>query len=189
MKRTFLILSLNVFIVSKAQQILPLSTVTTDVIAPNTYIKDIDNLLPAFEGTWKATWDNKTFIINFKKVKYYDTFSKNNPYYQDLLLGRFQVKDINGKILFDDLSSKKNTEKIMGMKIYPSGKYQLLYSDPDLCNKLGTIMIGFHNLTKTEMSLKYTDSKQPVDSSCFYYGLNEDRQPQPFPKEIVLTKQ
>lgn len=189
MKKIILILLLNAFIFNKAQQILPLSTVTNDVIAPNTYIKDIDNQLPAFEGIWKGTWNNKILIINLKKVKYYNTLSKSNPYYKDMLFGRFQVKDSNGKVLFDDLSVKEYNEKLIGMNIFQSGKYQLLYADPDLCNKAGLVMVGFTNPLKTEMKLRYRDSKQEVDSKCFYYGLPEDQRPEPFPKEVILTKQ
>lgn len=189
MKKTFLTLLLNAFIFNKAQQTLPLSTVTGDVIAPNTYIKDIDNQLPVYEGTWKGTWNNKTFVINLKKIKFHDTFSKNNPFHQDVLIGRFQVKDSNGKVLFDDLKAKENTEKIMGQSFLANEKYQLLYVDPDLCNKMGYIYLTFTNPEKNEMKLRYTDSKQPVDSSCFYYGLPEGQTPEPFPKEIILTKQ
>lgn len=191
MKKIFLILSLNAFVFNKAQQILPLSTatVTSDVIAPNTYMKDTDNQLPVFEGTWKGIWNNKTLIINFKKIKYYDTFSKSNPFHQDVLIGRFQVKDIMGEILFDDLTAKENTEKIMGQSISPNKTYQLLYVDPDLCNKMGYLYLTITNSSKSEMKLKYTDSKQQVYPSCFYYGLPEDQKPEPFPKEITLTKQ
>ena len=189
MNKIILILLLNAFIFNKAQQVLPLSTIINDLIAPNTYIKDTDNQLSVFEGKWKGTWNNKTLIVNLKKIKYYDTFSKNNPLHQDVLIGRFQVKDVNGKILFDDLNAKENTEKIMGQSFSSNGAYQLLYVDPDLCNKMGYIYLMFTNPSKTEVKLRYMDSKQQVHSSCFYYGLPEDQKPEPFPKEIILTKQ
>jgi hypothetical protein len=90
-----------------------------------------------------------------KKIKYYDTFSKNNPFHQDVLIGRFQLKDVNGKILFDDLNAKENTEKIMGQNFSSNGAYQLLYVDPDLCNKMGYIYLMFYksfkNRSETEV--------------------------------------
>ncbi|HCR76549.1 MAG TPA: hypothetical protein DIW37_09140 [Chryseobacterium sp.] len=187
MKKVLIITSLGIALFYNAQQILPLTTKNYNVPL-NAYIKDIDNQLPDFEGTWKGTWNNKTFIINFKKVKYHETFAQQNPYDKDLLFGKFQVKDANGKILFDNLSVKDIYSKIQGMHINPSGKYELMYMDPELCNKVGTIMIGFNNPTKTELKFRYKDYPQNIDSGCFYYGKPANQQPDPLPKEIILTK-
>jgi len=165
-------------------QIYPL---TATELPENSYRKDINNDLQAFEGTWKGTWKEKTFLINFKKiVNQYDNILK---IYIDRLIGKFQVKDSNGNILFDNLNLADNKAKIEGGKIFPSGKYTLSYVDPDLCLKSGGIMINFTNPNKTELKLKFYETSQVLDSECFYHGKPIDQRPEPIPQEIILTKQ
>ncbi len=188
MKKAYIALSLGGMFLCKSQQILPLSTKSSD-IPLNSYIKDIDNQLGGFEGIWKGDWNNKTLTIIFKKAKYYDTLSQKNPYYTDLLYGRFQVREVNGKILFDNLSNQDVNSKVKGFYITPSGNYQLIYIDPDLCNKVGLITIGFTGPSKAELKLKYKDYPQNLDSKCFYYNKPTDQHPEPLPKDIILTKQ
>ena len=74
MKKIYLTLSLLGVFFCKAQQIFPLTTRSNE-IPLNSYIKDTENQLPDFEGTWKGNWNNKTLTIIFKKVKFYDTVS------------------------------------------------------------------------------------------------------------------
>lgn len=189
MKKIYLTLLLGVTFLCKAQQIFPLNTKDNN-LPPNSYIKDVDNQLPDFEGTWKGEWNNKIITIIFKKAKRYDTLSQKNPFYKDILYGKFQVKESTGKILFDNLSIQEKDSKIEGIFITPTGNYQLIYMDPDLCNKVGMITIGFPDPTKkTELKMRYKDYPQTPDPKCFYYGKPVDQQPEPLPKEIVLIKQ
>ncbi|MDY3316211.1 hypothetical protein PG630_02660, partial [Riemerella anatipestifer] len=46
-------------------QIYPLRTFSE--LPKGAYLKDTKNELPAYEGTWKGTWDGKTILITFKK--------------------------------------------------------------------------------------------------------------------------
>ncbi|MDR3023919.1 DUF6705 family protein [Chryseobacterium sp.] len=180
---TILTFSLN----CKAQEY-PLTT-DTDV-PPNSYIKDLNNELPPFEGVWKGVWKGKTFIINFKKIKFYNTYSVNKQYYQDLLIGKFQVKDTNGSILFDNLNITDDKSKIKGGKIFPGGNtYTLAYVDPDLCLKSGRIIVKFNNIAKTEIKFKFMETSDLIEPDCFYHGKPADQRPEPLPKEIILTKQ
>ncbi|MCW3160360.1 DUF6705 family protein [Chryseobacterium oryctis] len=187
-KISILIFAISLLYCKAQEQTLPLTTMNNE-LPLNAYIKDTENQLPAFEGTWKGKVNDKTFTIVLKKAKYYDTLSQSNPFYKDLLWGKFQVKDSNDKILFDNLSLQDNYSKIQGRRIYPSGKYELIYLDPDLCNKVGLIMIGFTDDSKKELKFRYKDYPQNLDSSCFYYGKPAEQQPEPLPKEIILTKQ
>jgi len=168
-------------------QIYPLTT--TDDVPSNAYIKDINNNLPAYAGTWKGSWNGKTFIINLKKIKYYNTLLEENSYYQDLLVGKFQVKDFESKILFDNMSISDNESKIKGGRMFPDGKYLLTYVDPDLCFKSGIISIEFTDSTKKMLNWKFDESENMIDTDCFYWGKPASERPEPLPEEIILTKQ
>ncbi|WP_144281196.1 DUF6705 family protein [Chryseobacterium echinoideorum] len=149
----------------------------------NSYQKDIDNELPAYEGTWKGTWDNKTIYITFKKItNKYDTHFK---YYKDYLIGKFKVLDSNGLILFDNTYLSDDNAKITGVNFRKYGdKYALIYVDTDLCNTSGSIKIGFTDFTKTKLNWNYYYRNEIVTVDCPYTAI-----PQPLPEEIVLTKQ
>lgn len=160
---------------------------TETELPENSYRKDINNELPAFEGNWIGNWNGKTILINFKKI----TYQYNNilKIYNDRLIGKFQVKNSSGNILFDNLTIFDDQAKILGGKIFPNGKYLLTYVDPDLCLKSGRISIEFTNSTKTEIKFKFAETSQLIDSECFYRGKPADQRPEPLPKEIILTKQ
>lgn len=170
--------------ISCTAQTFPLRTFTG--IPENAYLKDTNNELPAYEGTWKGTWNNRTIFVTFKKNtnKYNDVLK----YYKDNLIGKFKVVDNNGSILFDNTSLTDDKAKIWGGKFRKvDDKYSLSYVDPDLCFTSGNIRISFTDSTKTKLNWNlYLDSNMITDD-CPYY--NTVPFPEALPKEIVLTKQ
>lgn len=183
MKKLVLFTLLILSIAYKAQTY-PL---TETNLPENSYRKDINNDLPAFEGNWKGSWKGKTFLINLKKIvhEYNDVLK----IYNDRLIGKFQVKDATGNIIFDNLNIEDEKAKIEGGKMFSTGKYVLTYSDPDLCLKGGMIFIEFSDSLKNELKFKFMEGSQVLDSECFYRGWPADQRPEPLPKEIILTKQ
>lgn len=65
----------------------------------NIYIKDVNNVLNPFEGTWLYTSGSTTLKIKLKKI----TMFYNTLYYEDLLIGEYQYVK-NGDELFNSLS-------------------------------------------------------------------------------------
>ncbi|PWN62474.1 hypothetical protein C1634_006745 [Chryseobacterium viscerum] len=168
----------------KAQQIYSLRPTETN-LPENSYQRDTNNELPAYEGTWKGTWDNKMLFITFKKItNEYDTDFK---YYRDYLIGKFKVLDSNGNVLFDNTNTNDDNAKILGVNFRRYGdKYSLIYLDSDLCNTTGNISISFVDSSKTKLNWKYFYHNEIVTVDCPYYN---SEIPQPLPKDIVLTKQ
>jgi len=187
MKNTFLIFVLFITIFSCNAQILPLRTYTQ--IPSNSYIKDLDNELPQYEGTWKGVWNSKTLTLTIKKITRQFTHLENNPYQMDILIGKFKVTNSNGQVLFDNTTVSDDNAKIKGGKIFSpsSTKYSLTYSDSDICDMIGMIMINFTNLAKTEMKFTFSDWTDIITPDCPYYNANPF--PEPLPKNIILTKQ
>ncbi|MFP7655337.1 DUF6705 family protein [Chryseobacterium proteolyticum] len=152
------------------------------------YLKDTNNELPAYEGTWKGTWNNRTILITFKKVtKNYNTTLK---YFKDYLIAKFIVKDNNGTVLFDNINLVDYNAKIYGSGFRKiDNKYSLIYIDPDLCDITGSVRINFTDASKTKLEWKYFQDPDLVETSCFYHGLPESQRPDPLPKNVVLIKQ
>jgi hypothetical protein len=162
MKQIFLILLIIIVTISCKAQTYPL---TASELPANSYRKDINNDLPAFEGNWKGTWKGKTFLINFKKL--INQYNDALKIYNDQLIGKFQVKDSSGNILFDNLNITDNEAKIVGGKIFPDGTYSLTYLDSELCSKMGLIRLTFTNSSKTELKFKFMEWSQLIDTDCF----------------------
>ncbi|WP_317047235.1 DUF6705 family protein, partial [Chryseobacterium shigense] len=75
--------------ISCSAQTYPLRTFTD--IPENAYLKDTNNELQSYEGTWKGVWANKTIYITFKKIT--NKFDSDFKYYIDYLIGKFKVLD------------------------------------------------------------------------------------------------
>jgi len=164
-------------------QTYPLRTYTE--IPENAYLKDTNNELPSYEGTWRGSWNNKTIFITFKKIT--NTYDSVLKYYKDFLIGKFKVVDINGNILFNNTSISDDKSKIDGGKFRKKdGKYSLSYDDSDLCGRNGYITIQFTDAAKTKLEWILSEGEVIIDKDCFYYG---QTWPEPLPKNIILTKQ
>lgn len=186
MKRLIMLIAFHSIFLSCAQ-VYPLNTYSD--VPNNAYIKDIDNELLPYEGTWKGNWSNKTIYVYFKRIKKYLDHKENNPYYKDLLVGKFKVMDQNGLILYDNTNLPNEDTKIEGGRFFtiPIKQYYLFYIDPDICNITGKIYIDFVSNNQTQLNWKFIDTTDIITSSCPYYNSNPF--PEPLPENIVLTKQ
>lgn len=185
MKNIFLLILLAITISCKAQ----IYSLKSHTPTPeNAYLKDVDNELQPYEGTWKGEWNGKIINITFNKIIHKHIASLNQ--YYDLLIGRFKVTDMSGNILFDNTTLAENDAKIEGMRFRKvDGKYSLIYIDKDLCGKSGKILINFADTTKTKLQWNYSQNENWIGKDCFYYGWAQADVPQPLPNNIVLTKQ
>ncbi|MCT4011693.1 hypothetical protein HZQ24_04985 [Elizabethkingia anophelis] len=64
------------------------------------YLKDIDNTLPLFTGTWTANFEGKQVILNISdKIENYPVQLATTNYYSDVLFMKYTVNDSNGNQL------------------------------------------------------------------------------------------
>ncbi|WP_306619695.1 DUF6705 family protein [Chryseobacterium ginsenosidimutans] len=185
MKYIFFIILLSIAISCNAQTY-PLRTFTE--VPDNSYLKDTNNELPSYEGTWKGQWNGKIIYVMFKKVTY--TYKASLNQYRDFLIGRFKVTDLNSSVLFDNTSLPDDQVKIKGLKFGKyDDKYGFTYIDRDLCSRSGEILINFTDTTKTQLQWKYMQSENWINKDCFYHDWAPADVPQPLPENIVLIKQ
>jgi len=186
MKKIFILIAVHLILFSCAQ-IYPLNTNTS--VPTNAYIQDLNNELIPYEGTWKGSWDNKTFFVTFKRIKKLLDHRENNPYYKDVIIGKFKVLDSSGSILYDNTNLADNNTKIEGARFFtiPNKRYVLLYVDHDICDISGDIFLSFTDSSNTTLDWKLMDTTDIITSSCQYYNSNPF--PRPLPDNITLTKQ
>jgi hypothetical protein len=194
MKTIFLLLLLMISCKSFPQSncsqytIVPLRTFTDIPENECYYLKDTNNELQNYEGTWKGIWNNKTVLITFKTLmNEYDNTLKYNT---DNLMGKFKTLDSSNNILFDNTSLTFENAKIFGMGFQKvTDKYLMFYVDKDLCGYNGDIEISFANTAKTQLNFSFHEEEVFIDTDCYFYGLPQADRPKPLPENIILTKQ
>lgn len=188
MKNIFLLVLVIITIFCRAQTY-PLRTYRIN-FSKNSYVTDTNNELPQYEGVWKATWNNKTIFIAFKKIKLYLDHNIGSEYYKDVLIAKFKVLDNSGNILFDNTNVADNKAKIEGGTFRKKDdKYSFSYIDNDLCGITRYIMINFTDSSKAQLKWEYWKDNDWLDSDCFYWNLPASQRPEPLPYSIILTKQ
>ncbi|MFT3918004.1 DUF6705 family protein [Cloacibacterium sp.] len=184
MKNIFYLLLMLVSSIFCKAQTYPLRTYTQ--LPTGAYLKDTNNELPSYEGTWKGTWDGKIIYLSFKKIVNY--YKSTYGYYADILIAKFKVTDLNGNVLFNNTSLTDQNAKIIGGKFKKlNQKYSLGYVDNDICGLNGFIEINFTDSTKTKLAWKFNEGSNLITKDCPYY--NSAVFPQPLPVNIILTKQ
>lgn len=151
---------------------------------PNgTYIKDVNNVLNKFTGTWIGSYDNKNYevVIEQTTISYLQILN-------DILLLRYKITDANGTVLLNTLPLPDDSDYVvMGEYVNPSGSYQLDYGGYEYdCGQSGTIFIKTFN-NNTQMKLYLYLGESPYNEIDCPNGFAE----QVFPThtQIILTKQ
>ncbi len=179
MKNILIIFVLSFISCKAQQQILPLET--RGIPIEGAYYKDLDNELDPYIGTWKGTFENKTFTITFTKYK--DLGGLSN-FYKDRLAGKYTMIDSNGNVLYSTYNLANEDAKVSSLGFVENTNHtKLRFQFSDLCID-GEIHISFNNIQKTQIYWKYFTYQELVtdDSGCATY--NE------MPRgEFVLTKQ
>ena len=182
MKNLFYLILFSIGLSCNAQ-VLPLRTYTQ--IPQNAHLKDTNNELQSYVGTWVSTWESKTFYLYVARVE--DNYNTTLKYYADILVAKYKVLDANGNIIFDNTNLSNDNAKIKGSKFKKSvGKYSLGYVDGDLCGMMGFIQVNFTDSTKSQLNWKFNEGSNLIGPDCQYYN---QPFPKPLPKTIVLTKQ
>ncbi len=128
MKNILKITSLLLFTLNVNCQTLPLNTSN----APKgSYLKDLNNELPFWTGTWEGIANGKKYTFQFTLfTNHYNTFSK---IYEDEIQGKFKVVDMQtNQVLYDNLSVT-NYEDYNISGIVVGREFHFFFFDPIHC--------------------------------------------------------
>nr|WP_298392626.1 DUF6705 family protein [Flavobacterium sp.] len=148
-------------------QIIPQNNAYVD-IPNNAYIKDTENFLDNFVGTWHYQNGNEQFTITLVKVLHHDFGS----FYKDIIIGEYKYIDNNGNTLVNTLADINNPSfpgplyhKIAGARSlirleYPKclecnlDEYRIksYFTDPD--RKYQNLAIVFRSISATQIKIK-----------------------------------
>lgn len=147
----------------KSQTILPLEEVIKYVISGNgipkniTYIKDVNNILDKYVGTWKGTYNSRNYEFNITK---YTSNYKN--LLEDKLLMRYVISDVNGIIIEDTRALPDTSPYVIKGDYVDNSFYELYYIGKEsLCGQIGSIIIDIQpNSNNNVMRLLFAPNKE-----------------------------
>lgn len=188
MKTTYLkilVICLMINILSCSAQNLLLNTPFADI--PNgAYIKDTNNELTPYIGTYKSNFEGKEITLFITKQENKLEQSAQKSYYMDALIVKYIVKNSLGAILQDTQNNISDIE-FYSFKMRPSkNALQFIYTGTN-CN-VGWGDIYLKKVNVTQLSWEYhpndittTESKCPSTLDTTIYL--------PETKDLIFTKQ
>lgn len=102
-----------------------------------TYIKDVNHVLDKYVGTWKQTYDSKTYEFRMAKVT-----NKMGRITEDRLLMRFMVTDSNGTILTNTTALPDDSPYVVkGDYIIGTAYYLNYVGKVNNCRREGIVIV------------------------------------------------
>ena len=185
--KLFISLIVLIFSLSGKSQTIPIQNMYKHKgYSEGTYIKDVNNVLDKYVGTWKGTYDDKSYIFYVTKLT-----NNYNNFIQltfDLLLVRYTITDAGGNTIEDTTKLPDDHELVIeGQYMDEGGKYVLDYIGREFfCGQGGDVLIGMmEGSNNTQMFLTVFGSETWLSCTTGY------AEPLlPYKKNyVVLTKQ
>ncbi len=148
-----------------------------------TYVKDVNNRLDQYIGTWKGTYDGKSYEIRFtKELKYGD----DNPKW-DSVFGKVLIKDSRGNTLHNTLNSQLTDTGLLRGDNFQNRVYVMGFVANTECNDSGDVVIEVSKYDSKKMYLHFTRDEDWYDPrKCPNYSTYVPLFPQ---DKMTLVKQ
>lgn len=128
------------------------------------YVKDINNLLNKYVGTWKGTLNGKTYEFYFIKKE-----NVGDDIKDDRLIGRFRVTNSTGTVLYNTLNETNDNEtNFFGTNFQPNLEaYKVYFVGNSECVEYGDVYLRIYPSTPNQMTLYFhPDNDITVEGSC-----------------------
>lgn len=177
-------------IISCKSQVLPVENVVNyinskDGIPKNiTSIKDVNNLLDKFIGTWKGTYDGKTYEFRILKIT-----TKPGRITEEKLIMRYLITNSDGTVIEDTRELPDSSPYVIKGNYLDTTTYALVYTGKNSrCGLSGTIFIDFlQGSNNTKMTLFLAPDSIILDQNSCPNG--RANQIMPTVSQMTLTKQ
>ena len=183
--KTILFISLLINILACKAQTFPLNTALSD-ITPNAYIKDHNNELTPYIGTYKANYEGKEITLYITKEENKLIKRINNQFYRDALVVKYIVKNTAGLVLQDTKNVNIPNITIISTKMKSQNSVRFIYSGTNCGVGWGDIYLT--KINDAQILWEYRpddiivdDSKCPPGTDTTIYL--------PETKDLIFTKQ
>ena len=160
--KSVLLLIIFAVVSCKSQQILSINT-ALDNIPNNAQVKDLNNELNPYIGTYKANFGGNeiTLFITKEENKLEKRVSKQ--FYRDALVVKYIVKNVSGLILQSNQNSSSNQLYSIGTR--PTENSVVLYYYGTNCG-VGWGKVTIKKLSTTQISWDYSPNSTSLRDDC-----------------------
>ena len=183
--RILLTFSFLINLISCKAQTLPINTALTEIPA-GAHLKDTNNELSPFVGTYKADFNGNEITLFITKQEDKLEKSTNKNYYMDALIVKYIVKNSIGTVLQDTKNNNSYNIEFYSIDIPAPNMVGFLYSGTN-CS-VGWGEINLKKISSTQISWEYrpddittTAAKCPPTLDTTIYL--------PETKDLIFTKQ
>ncbi|MGD1319906.1 DUF6705 family protein [Chryseobacterium sp. 2R14A] len=186
-----LLIFLGIFFVSscKAQKTLPLNTLMKD-IPVNAHVKDLNNELNPYIGTYKANYQGNEITLHITKEEDRPTKRMNKNFFRDVLSIRYTVKNSSGIILQNTQNMSLNNQSyfnILSIGVnHPYGEVTFIYDGTHCGIGWGDILL--RKINSNQISWEYRPDSLVIDEATCPTGTDK-KVYLPVTKDLVFTKQ
>ncbi|WP_435525231.1 DUF6705 family protein [Chryseobacterium indoltheticum] len=187
-----IILCIGIFVVlyCKAQQNpLPLNT-WMENIPQGAYVKDLNNELSPYIGTYKATYQGNEITLYITKEEGRPTKRMNKNFFRDVLSIRYIVKSSSGIILQNTQNMNLDNQSyfnILSIGTMPPLEQVALGYDGTNCG-IGWGQINITKISATQISWEYLPNSLIIDSATCPPSTDKTVY-LPVTKDLIFTKQ
>ncbi|MBW8358616.1 MAG: hypothetical protein K0M63_02300 [Weeksellaceae bacterium] len=161
--QVLILLGLFMFCISCKAQTLPLNTPLWDIPA-NSYVKDLNNELLPYVGTYKATYQGHEITLFITKTDNMLVKSAKKNFFQDALVVKYIVKNSIGIILQDTQNINNLNIKFYSFGTDPTKNIvDFSYSGTN-CN-VGGGLVYLKRINATQLSWDY-QPQEGGDDNC-----------------------
>lgn len=190
MKGLILFFGVLVVLSCKAQQTYPLNTDYT-AIGDYSYLKDLNNELDPYIGTYKTSFNSEEITIFITKESHKLIELTKNKFYRDVLSVRYIIKNSSGMILQDTqnmiLQPNQSYFTIYSTRINPYHNLVMLNYSGTNCG-IGWGSIYLKKLNATQISWTYNPNSSLVDSATCPPSTDKTVY-LPVTNDLIFTKQ
>lgn len=170
MKKIFSIIIIMTFNISCLAQTVSLETMAQCDSNPQTcpdatYIKDVNNLLNKYVGTWKGTLNGKSYEFNFIKK---ENFGFGENLKRDRLIGRLKIINSNGVVEYNSFIKPDNDTDFFGDNFQSDLKvYLMRFSGEQVgCIDYGYTYMWIKPQTPNTMGINFHPDNDTVSEDC-----------------------
>ena len=147
------------------------------------YIKDVNNVLDKYIGTWKGIYNNRNYEFSIVKIT-----NKPGRITEDRLMMRYVISESNGTIIEDTRALPDTSPYVIEGDYIDGSFYELYYGGKEsLCGQKGSIIIDIQpNSNNNTMRLLFLPQQEILSLKDCPNGSATQIMPL---NNLILTKQ
>lgn len=123
------------------------------------YVKDTNNRLDQFVGTWKGSANGKYYTIQFVKLINYGEYSIK----WDEILGNILITDTGGNVLHNSFGQSYDAVGNLTGLNFQRNTYMMYFAANGACNDSGNVFVEVKKLNPNEMTLYFMRDTEFID--------------------------